>query len=72
MIILVTICSFSAALEYYLHAHPDIEKHEGKEPHFFDEKFEKGLDYYKSLMSKSYPHQLTFEKVSFCLFLERF
>ena len=51
-------------------SHPEVKGPKGKEPHFFDMTFEKGLDYYKSLMSKSYPHQLTFEKVRFCLLLK--
>ena len=57
------LCFFSAALLSYLRLHPDLKGHKGIEVHFFDNKFEKGLDYYKSLMLKSYPHQLTFEKV---------
>ena len=56
---------FPATLQSYLLSHPDVKAYWGIEPHFFDEKFEKGLDYYKSFMMKSYPHQLTFEKVGF-------
>ena len=57
-------CLFSASLSEYLRSHPALNRQKGKEPHFFDtEKFEKGLKYYRSLMSKMYPHQLTYEKV---------
>ena len=57
------LCSFSAALSSYLRVHPDLNGNKGNEAHFFDVKFEKGLNYYKSLMLKSYSYQLTFEKV---------
>ena len=56
---------FSASLLQYLLSHPSLKGQKGKEPHFFDSEFSfpKGLDYYRSLMSETYPHQLTFEKV---------
>ena len=56
---------FSASLSQYLLSHPSLKGHKGKEPQFFDSEFSfaKGLDYYRSLMSKTYMHQLTFEKV---------
>ena len=52
------------ALFNSLKQHPGIVTPH-RETHFFDreETFEKGIDFYKSQMPKSHPHEVTLEKV---------
>ncbi|XP_029945672.1 heparan sulfate glucosamine 3-O-sulfotransferase 3B1a [Salarias fasciatus] len=50
------------ALLEYLRLHPDIAAASGPEPHFFNRNYDKGLEWYRSLMPKSTEHQLTIEK----------
>ncbi|XP_022316378.2 heparan sulfate glucosamine 3-O-sulfotransferase 6-like [Crassostrea virginica] len=49
------------ALLEFLRVHPDV-KATGPEPHFFDKHYHKGLDWYRSLMPETLPHQITIEK----------
>lgn len=49
------------ALLEYLRLHPDIVA-TGAEPHFFDQSYDKGLEYYRRMMPKSTKNQLTMEK----------
>ena len=52
------------ALMKFLRQHPDIKTPHG-EVHFFDREpnFQKGIEYYRGLMSESYAYQITIEKV---------
>nr|XP_057905657.1 heparan sulfate glucosamine 3-O-sulfotransferase 3B1a [Doryrhamphus excisus] len=49
------------ALLEFLRLHPDVRA-AGAEPHFFDRNYDKGLEWYKDLMPKSFEGQLTMEK----------
>ncbi|RXM32499.1 Heparan sulfate glucosamine 3-O-sulfotransferase 2 [Acipenser ruthenus] len=49
-----------AVLEF-IRVHPDVRAM-GTEPHFFDRNFDKGLDWYRSLMPRTLDTQITMEK----------
>jgi hypothetical protein len=49
------------ALLTYIDLHPSV-KRAGKELHFFDRNYSLGLEYYRSLLPYSEPHELTIEK----------
>ncbi|XP_069503507.1 heparan sulfate glucosamine 3-O-sulfotransferase 2 [Ambystoma mexicanum] len=49
-----------AVLEF-IRVHPDVRAM-GTEPHFFDRNFDKGLDWYRSLMPRTLDSQITIEK----------
>ncbi|XP_067859782.1 heparan sulfate glucosamine 3-O-sulfotransferase 2 isoform X2 [Heptranchias perlo] len=49
-----------AVLEF-IRVHPDVRAL-GTEPHFFDRHYEKGLEWYRSLMPKTLDGQITMEK----------
>eukprot|EP00794_Sanderia_malayensis_P009227 gene9227-10201_t len=49
------------ALLTFLSAHPDIRSCK-KEVHFFDKYYDKGMQWYREKMPRSYPHELTIEK----------
>ncbi|XP_069065765.1 heparan sulfate glucosamine 3-O-sulfotransferase 2 [Pleurodeles waltl] len=49
-----------AVLEF-IRVHPDVRAM-GTEPHFFDRNFDKGLDWYRSLMPRTFDSQITIEK----------
>ncbi|XP_022109906.1 heparan sulfate glucosamine 3-O-sulfotransferase 6-like [Acanthaster planci] len=49
------------ALLTFLNAHPQVVI-SGKEVHFFDRKYDKGIEWYRKAMPYSYDNQLTIEK----------
>uniref|UniRef100_A0A8B9S5P6 Sulfotransferase n=1 Tax=Apteryx owenii TaxID=8824 RepID=A0A8B9S5P6_APTOW len=49
------------ALLEAIRAHPDVRA-VGTEPHFFDRNYEKGLEWYRSVMPKTLEGQITMEK----------
>ncbi|KAK7940322.1 hypothetical protein WMY93_003648 [Mugilogobius chulae] len=49
------------ALLEFLRIHPDVRA-VGAEPHFFDRFYDKGLDWYRSLMPRTLDGQITMEK----------
>ncbi|XP_076453418.1 heparan sulfate glucosamine 3-O-sulfotransferase 6-like [Babylonia areolata] len=49
------------ALLEFLRLHPDVQA-PGPEPHFFDRNYNRGLDWYRSLMPPTQEGQLTMEK----------
>ncbi|XP_039696118.1 heparan sulfate glucosamine 3-O-sulfotransferase 4 [Pteropus medius] len=49
------------ALLEAIRAHPDVRA-VGVEPHFFDRNYDKGLDWYRSVMPKTLDGQITMEK----------
>ena len=49
------------ALLVFLRVHPDIQAC-NKEVHFFDKNYQKGIQWYKRRMPRSYPNQITLEK----------
>ncbi|XP_042197117.1 heparan sulfate glucosamine 3-O-sulfotransferase 6 [Callorhinchus milii] len=49
------------ALLEFLRIHPDVRAL-GAEPHFFDRNYERGLDWYRSLMPRTLEGQITMEK----------
>ncbi|XP_030068436.1 heparan sulfate glucosamine 3-O-sulfotransferase 2 [Microcaecilia unicolor] len=49
-----------AVLEF-IRVHPDVRAM-GTEPHFFDKNYDRGLDWYRSLMPRTLENQITMEK----------
>eukprot|EP00112_Aurelia_sp_Birch-Aquarium-sp1_P026104 Seg904.7 transcript_id=Seg904.7/GoldUCD/mRNA.D3Y31 product="Heparan sulfate glucosamine 3-O-sulfotransferase 4" protein_id=Seg904.7/GoldUCD/D3Y31 len=49
------------ALLVFLRVHPDIQAC-NKEVHFFDKNYQKGIQWYKRRMPRSYPNEITLEK----------